>query len=528
VSPTLSREWIQETVYAIWGWRLEWFQLEDVYKLLSGGIYSVMYPTDFGKSTIIEIVVVLGTILDPNRRSIVVKINESAAAETSSELARKLEHAGKVLGLPAIKPMISFRNHEPFGVTKGFWCWGADHSGRNTNKSVHVYALGSRDLQGKRGPTLVDDVETQEEANSLAMRLQLEKRLSAVMRTLEDKPDALWAILGTPYHETSIHFDFVTKLRGLGVRYEEIRREPIQADGSPLWARREAKREIHRRTMSKTEYAAAYELRPVSSRRLKPEEIEALKILDWPIPKNEQAFRTWLYNRLMAERPVNRDPEMWEREVLVKLTKLELYVGWDPATTGDWANSVVAILGRHTYVLRSQLSVGDVWEQSIRVKGLYELFPSSSVIIEKNAQQKAFKDVFEKACPQAPVFGHGTYSNKESEAIGIPAFMAQIREGYLHIPWGDRESSEYEFSDLITELEQYGPTAHPHIIPSMWFCWYWSHKYEVEKPARKIANGEPPDEMERFKVLQPIPRTRKLRPSAYQQRAREAWTRHRR
>src|SRR5205085_8347336 len=113
-----------------------------------------------------------------------------------------------------------------------------------------------------------------------------ERRLSAVMRTLENRPDALWVILGTPYHETSIHFDFVTKLRGLGVRYEEISRPPIQADGSPLWPAMIPKMETHRRIMTKTEYAAAYELRPVSQRRFTREDIDGLKDPTWPLPRD--------------------------------------------------------------------------------------------------------------------------------------------------------------------------------------------------------------------------------------------------
>src|SRR5256885_2500052 len=58
-------------------------------------------------------------------------------------------------------------------------------------------------------------------------------------------------------------FDLVTKLRGLGVRYEEIRREPRLPDGSALWQDRIQKMEIHRRVMSKTEFAARSEERRV-------------------------------------------------------------------------------------------------------------------------------------------------------------------------------------------------------------------------------------------------------------------------
>lgn len=516
---------MRDTVELIWGFRLQWFQIEDLMKLLQGGIYSVMYPTDYGKSTLIEMTVVLGLLLDHDARFIVVKINEQAARECAEELARKCALAAEVTHEQSLKPLITWRGEQPFGVGGGFWVKGANHAGRNTNRSVHCYALGSRDLQGKRGRTLIDDIETQEEANSLAMRLQLEKRISAVMRTLEDKPDALWAVLGTPYHETSIHFDLVTKLRGLGVRYDEIRREPRLPDGSALWPDRVAKMEIHRRVMSKTEFAAAYELRPVSQRRFTVAEINALKRTWMEVPRNEDQFRRDLFAWLIASKPERRDLSEWQREVATRLLALEFYIGWDPATTGDWACGVLAILGRQTYCLRSHLGVGDVWEQSLRVKTLFEAFPSSSVIIEKNAQQKAFRDVFEKACPAAPVFGHGTYSNKEAPGIGLTAFAASIRDGNFHIPWGNEERAEDEFTDLLLELEQYGPTAHPHILAALWFCWYFSHKHEIEKPLRKVLEQGGSQEITRHKVLRPTPNVLTLRTTEMSQRSRSAWRR---
>jgi hypothetical protein len=522
----VSRQWIVETVEAIWGFRLQHFQLLDLEKLLGGGVYSVMYPTDYGKSSLIEMAIVLGLLRDSDSRWIVIKINESAASEVSDELARKCQLAAEVCERPDLKPLVSWRNGAPWGHGRGFWVVGADHTGRNLNRSVHCYALGSRDLQGKRGRTLIDDVETQEEAASPAMRLQLQKRLSAVMRTLENRPDALWAIFGTPYHETSIYFDFVTRLRGLGVRYEEIRREPIQADGSPLWEDRLRKMEMHRRIMTRTEFAAAYELRPVSSRRFVAGDLERIKDHNLSVPRNEEDFRRQLSAFLQAQRPEYKDRLQWEREVAARLVGLELYVGWDPATTGDWANVVTAMLGRQTYLLRAQLAVNDVWEQSVRIKQLWESFPSASVIIEKNAQQKAFKDVFEKVCPAAPIFGHGTYANKQdTHPIGLAAFAAEIREGNFHLCWGEEVTAEQEYSDFTLELEQYGPTSHPHILVAAWFTWYWSHQHEIEKPVKKAQDVSGPPGVERYRVLQGSGRTSSFRDEGMRKRSSEAWRR---
>jgi hypothetical protein len=288
--------------------------------------------------------------------------------------------------------------------------------------------------------------------------------------------------------------------------------------------------EIHRRTMTKTEFAAAYELRPVSARRFRPEDIEALKEPSWNVPKDERAFRFWLYEHLISIKPEFRAADSWEKEVLTKLTTLEFYIGWDPATTGDHAVSACALLGWQTYLLRAILGVGDVWDQALKAKSLFELFPSSSVIIEKNAQQKAFKDVFEKACPDAPVFGYGTYAAayRESYAASMPAFMAEVREGKLHIPWANSEASESEFSDFVAELEQYGPTAHPHIIPSIWFCWAWSHQHEVEKPTKKALEGAGEQEVTHHKILLPNSGRGSLRSPDMIQKSREAWNRRRR
>src|SRR5207302_330233 len=68
---SVPRQWVFETVQRIWGFRLYPFQLDILCKLLNGGIYSIQMSTDHGKSMLIEMAVVVGLIIDPNRRMIV-------------------------------------------------------------------------------------------------------------------------------------------------------------------------------------------------------------------------------------------------------------------------------------------------------------------------------------------------------------------------------------------------------------------------------------------------------------------------
>lgn len=537
----ISAEWCQSHIEWIYGFRLDTWQLEDLVRLLSGGIYTVMYPTDFGKSMLIELYVILSLLRNPKRRKIVVKINQGAADECCSELAKRLHFAATHVcpkcdvAHSEVKPLVAWRGGEPYGVGEGFWVEGAHADGtgdRNTNKSVRCYGIGSRDLQGKRGDTCIDDLERREEAVSVAERARLVSRVGAVTRTLEDYPDMLWAMFGTPQHEESIYFDLAVRLQDLGVQYAEIHRPLDFVLGTPFGTRRRQKIEIHRRTMPKSEFAAAYELRPIHSRKLTNEEIERLvKAREAPRFLHERHFYDWLRQRMLSDRPEYRDPQTWEREVLTRLTKLEFYIGWDPAGTGDWASAVIALLGRHVWVLRTYLGTGDAWDQASRIKGYHMEFPSAVVIIEKNGQQKAFKDVFEMACPEATIFGHATFSNKDSEQVGIPALIKDVREGYLHLPFGDEDWADEEFRDFIIELQRYGPTAHPHIIPAIWFCWYWSRKHEYSDVARaEVEKRQHDAEVGEIRIQHPEFATRIAPPRnpELRRRAQAAWGRRHR
>lgn len=480
---------MQEHVEELWGFRLFPWQLEDLVKLLNGGVYALMYATDHGKSMLIEIETVLNLILDADARNIIIKINDAAARECAEEIARKLEKASK--RYPQVKPVLQWRNDIPHGIGSGFWVEGANFlDGRNINRSVRCYGLGSRDLQGKRGRTKVDDVETEEEARSEAMRTRLEARLDSVLRTLEAETvtqNGLWAVFGTPQHDHSVYHKLPAKLASTGIPHEIIKRPAILPDGSYLMPSRAAKIEVHRATMSKQAFASAYELRPLEAKRPTPEQIETLiKHRGMRIPRNQAEMREFVVDELAR---MGIEP----RQQLDLLAELEYFVDWDPATTGEWAGCAIARLQRHTWLLRSFKSAGaDVYDQVAHIHGYVELFPDAEIVLEKNAEQKAFKDVYEQVYPDETVELHGTFSNKNHGNISIPAMMAEMREGYFHIPWADELESEEEFGDFIDEVSTWSMTAHPHIIPAVWFGWHRSKQWEQEpRDGTEIPAGLP-------------------------------------
>jgi hypothetical protein len=514
---------VQEHVEWLWGFRLFPWQLEDVLKTLGGGVYALMYATDHGKSMEIEIDTVLDLIRNPNSRNGIIKINDSAAMECAEEIARKLEKAS--VRYPEVKPMVQWRNEQPHGISKGFWVAGADHQGRNINRSVRCYGLGSRDLQGKRFRTKVDDIETEQEAMSAAMRTRLEARLDSVLRTLEaDAIDemGLWAVYGTPQHDNSVYHTLPSKLSSTGVKHEIIRRPAILPDGTYLMPSRAAKIEVHRATMSKAAFAAAYDLRPLAAKRPTPEQIETLvKHRGFPIPANEKDFREWLWIELSHF--------IQDRQVIVNMmADLSLYIGWDPATTGEWASGVIAKLQRHTYALRAFKSAGaDTYDQVAHIHAYVEDFPSAEIVLEKNAEQRAFKDVYEQVYPDEMVYEHGTFGNKEHGNISIPAMVAEMREGFFHIPWQDDEDSEVEFGDVMAEVNSWSMTAHPHIIPAYWFCWHRHNKYGMAESDTQLPAGTP----ETVQIIVPRPvmpltlQTLQRAQPVLRQRSADAWAR---
>lgn len=474
-------------VREIWGIDLLAWQREDILKFVHGGIFALSWPTDFGKSMALEVAACCRLVADPNRRIILIKINDNAAREVTAEIARRMfqisqlrEHGGPKY--PNTAPILRWTKGregiDAWGIGDGFDIEGRNFQERNINSSFRGYSLGSRDLQGKRGDTMIDDIERQEEADSEAYRRQLRVRVEATFRTLESKIDALWLIVGTAFHSDSIYDYVCRQLQGINRPFERIVRPYRNADGSYLWPERAEKVEIHRKLMSKTAWNAAYELTPVRGRSLTPAEIEE-KVRDKSLPWIDNQRQLWdlLVERGRSHCPPWRDMPSWQLEIEQRLRDgLQFYVGWDPATVGDWAIVTIACWGEETFLLRCRLGVGDTWEQILEVRDQFISFPEAQIMIESNAQQKAFKDLCQQddTLRYASIVAEGTTrARKEDASVGIPAMVDRISEGHFRAPWLNELNAQKHFTDFEEELLHYGPTAHPHILPAIWFGWRW-------------------------------------------------------
>lgn len=543
-TPEWSIYRLSEFIREVWGITLQPWQLQDLHRFVHGGIFAYSIPTDFGKSMLLEMAACVRLTMDPNRRIILVKINDAAAREVTQEVCRRLQFIATELQdhgaplYPYVAPKIRGMKAgaDPWGVGGGFDIEGIDHQVRNINKSFRGYSLGSRDLQGKRGDTMIDDVERQEEAESEAYRRLLKIRVEAVFRTLESRIDALWLIVGTAFHSDSI-YDFVCRrLEGISRPFSRIVRPYRNEDGSMLWPERAEKVEVHRHMMSKTAWNAAYELVPIHGRGLTQKDLEE-KVRDRSMPpaRDQRVFVQWLTEWATRNVPPHRDPRTWKFEIETKIQKnLAFYIGWDPATVGDWGITVTAMLGEDAWVLRSRLDVGDTWEQVLGVRDVFLHFPEARIMLETNGQQKAFWDVAQQddMLRQANIITGGTSERAKTDPqVGVPAMMERLMTGYFHLPYGDEDWAEREFRDLENEAQSWGPTSHPHLLYAIWFGWRWHRRHITMSGVRAVvAERELARQTQTVKLDLPRPQMNAIPDSrvALRGRTREAWGRRHR
>jgi hypothetical protein len=487
----MSLGWIDETVSWLWGFQLEPFQREILEDLMSGGMYSVMLPTDHGKSTLIEIAVILGIIRDPQRANIVVKVSEEAAKDVARTICWQLMNAST--RYPHCKPLVRWsKMKEQPEATGSFYVVGGDRE--NRNPTVFAGSIGSRDLQGRRGRTFIDDVETANEARSPAFRASLEDKVNATLRTLEPRPERLWAIFGTPYHEASVYFTVIEKLRDVGTQYKVIRRPIVDEFGVALWPARRDKVEIHRRTMSPTEWQVAYELKPIAFGKLDLEMAKATFDLNFPLCPTQKEATQFLK----------------ERHGLEHLTA-SWYIGYDPAARGDFAIVAVGICMSHLYVFRAYLQAGDIFDQIRILQDLTGQFPGATLVIEKNGQQQAFIDIIRERMPNVMVAEHNSRHIRDEEQIGIPALLDYVRSARFHLPAMD--DGGLAMSRPVYEEIRAWPAGHPHLLPAIWFC---SRREAIAGTMHSVSVQQAPTERPRVWQVEVTPVIRR--------RVQEAWS----
>lgn len=130
------------------------------------------------------------------------------------------------------------------------------------------------------------------------------------------------------------------------------------------------------------------------------------------------------------------------------------------------------------------------------------------------------------------VIEHGTYRNKNHGPISMPSMVDSMVKGYFHVPWQDEAASEEAFTDLIDEIKKYSVASHPHILPAIWFGWYYSEKSagrtedDIKKELPPAGTLEVAVQQPRMPVLMPVTVAAMAEvEDELKQRSREAWAR---
>src|SRR5262245_32989373 len=415
IEPRLTRRNVAQLIYWLWEFDPEAgpleggstipYLLDDLMEILGGGVFSIAYPTDHGKSTLVDADTVISVILWPEETlNLIIKAAVETAIASAQACAFKLFRAAEYF--PYARPLCRWDSKTGMPQVKsGFFVEGCRlRNLGERNRSVYPAGIGSRSVQGMRGRTKIDDVEDQNVLKSEAREDTLRNQINNAVRGLQVNDFALWAVLGTPQGVNSIMGVVQDNFTGVGIKFRVIRRPRVIQEGPGkgqlLFPRTETKRVMQQGIMDQTAYNIAWELKLPGEGRYDGE--AALKnILDpnFPLLENETQLRDYLYERLLQDgsRHVGFAYENYgeltrkARDAVVD--DLAIYIGWDPATVGTYALCLEAILLRTRWLLRARIDSGDSVQQAEQILEWQHLFPSVSIVVERDGQQDAFIDL---------------------------------------------------------------------------------------------------------------------------------------
>ncbi len=205
--PFYSRQNV--AILAMWLWHLDLevtyeqdeakprqtYLLDDLCAALQGGVFTVAYPTDYGKSTLIDMSVVMSLVLWPqDTKNTIVKATDDAAAASLKAVYWKLHMASQAL--PYAAP-----------VCRGFFVAGSllrEFGSRDP--SVYGAGIADSSLPGRRGRAHFDDLETENTVKSEAKMDTLRKQFNSCVRLIERHDRFLFLVAGTPQGANSVLF----------------------------------------------------------------------------------------------------------------------------------------------------------------------------------------------------------------------------------------------------------------------------------------------------------------------------------
>ncbi len=473
------------------------YLLDDLMEILAGGVFSVAYPTDHGKSTLVDADTVISLLLWPEETlNIIIKGAVETAVAAAQSCAFKLQRASE--HFPYARPLCRWDLQTGLPQVKsGYFIEGCRlRQLGNRDRSVYPAGIGSRSVQGMRGRAKLDDLEDENTLKSEAKSDSLKKQVNNSVRNLQrEKPGVvpLWAIFGTPQGANSVMYVVDSDLASTGLRFRTIRRPRMIQDGSLkgqlLFPATDIKAQMQKGIMDPSAYEIAYELRVPGEGRFDGK-LALDNILDSQLPllRDQNQLREYLYERLMRDgmRHVGfqySDSGQLAREAeRMVQEELALYVSWDPATVGTFALALLAILPRTRWLLRLHMGSDESPAQADQVLEWQYLFPDVSVVVERDGQQDAFIDILRLKDPGVMVLPHTTHGyNKNTRHSGIGAMMREmLKPNCWHFPWVPEDYCRDYLDRLLSEIRRWGPTGHPHAIPALWFAWLYDKSSRME------------------------------------------------
>lgn len=435
--------------------RLQWFHVEMLKEMFTGGKLVINLPTDHSKSNIgCFVFPLLSLMANPNETHIICGANINDSKRRVHALQLEIETNKRLV---ALYPWIA----KPEERT-GIWSTIAMNvNGRTVNKpnpSVLAGAVGSSDIRGRRGKLIMDDIEGQKHKESATAREQLYDfvKLEAI-RCFESPNESkrpLLCCLGTPFTVDSLYF----KLEAEGwhcIRYAVLK-PGIDAgarDGKSiqprhlLWPEKVGKVRDARGSMDWKQFSIAYLMDPTGGDRTAMSFMQIVELMKQGLDQPRTAF----------------------------------FVSLDPAAGGNTRRSDYSGISVNeiSWVKGDKLPKVRVHRAFKFTEGLFEqvhLCASLSaeydcpVIYEDNAMQGGtYLNAFRHLHPETPLIRHHTtQGNKFDVDMGLTVLRTLLREQLMVCPEDQLESDGMRA--LITEIRDLGSIgANDHIACSVWF-----------------------------------------------------------
>lgn len=453
------------------------FHVELLQLMFEGGYRVVNWPTDHMKSYTADFLFpILSLIDDPNSTHLICGANIADSKSRVFALELELETNER---LTEDFPWVAKPEHKDGRI------WTATHFnvvGRtvvNRNYSVLAVSTTSKDVRGRRGKLIMDDIEGTEARNSPAER---EKLLRWVReegwRCLEDwkdNPRPLLIALGTPFDSDSIYFNL--ELQGWARRWfpAYTTEQTTNSMGEPwfkttyAWPRKAEKVREAREQMTKEQFSIAYLMDPKGG---DPNRLSAMEILDL---LKEGKFEEGATKTFASLDPASGSTLRRADYAGVAVVRINWKYG-EPLPT-------VNVLEAHK---DTQGSI----EQVHFCAQLAKEYGDCPVIVETNAMQRTYAELFQHLHPETQVIRHNTTDDKKfHEKYGLTILPTLLRASRLLAP---REKLESEgFKALVKEIRDLGQSnTHDHIACSIWFA--IRHMYEQARAIPKIVNGYAP------------------------------------